>query len=204
MLRNGEDVSLRRPKYIYDISETKSEKVITIMKIDPSNPSSDMKSTIVFNWMDKSNSLVLSWQPDIKGSVLLAQSYQNDKDTYNWGIDDSGEKVKTNMLKPPVAMVTDPTKEEAPSIDENTEKSKWSEAIQYSYKATMTLVGIPCDIPIGMYIKVIPLLYGIPHNSAGLYMVLKSEDQIDSGGFVTTLNLMKIMTSDNYLDWKKS
>lgn len=206
----GVDPSLTRPYYMYEISEEKDNKTITILLVDPKNPDSKLTTSIVFNWMDKSNSLVQSWQPDISGSVLLAQSYQKEKGVTNFGIDDAGNTVETNLLKPPIAMnkqaeSNSPTdgetsgSSEASSIDEDTEKNKWSKAIQYSYKASMILTGIPCDIPIGMYIKVIPLLYGKPHNSAGLYMVTKSEDQIDSGGFQTTLDLIKIQTDDSYI-----
>lgn len=205
------DPSLTRPYYIYEISEEKDDKTITILLVDPKNPDSKLKTSIIFNWMDKSNSLVQSWQPDVSGSVLLSQSYQQEKGVTSYGIDDAGNIVETNLLKPSISMnkqaksnnpPTDGEKTESvesTSIDENTERNKWSKAIQYSYKATMILTGLPCDIPIGMYIEVIPLLYGKPHNTAGLYMVTKSEDQIDSGGFQTTLELIKIPTDNNYL-----
>lgn len=188
-----EKSSKTRPFYIYNISETKDKKIITIEKIDPRESIEKKMSSVVFEWGSKKNNFVKSWQPNIDGSVLLAQSYQYDKDESQWGIDDSGEPVETrNMLKPPVAMVTDPSKEEAKSIDENTELTTWSKAIQYSYEANLIIQGMPCDIPIGMYIKVIPLLYGQPHHSAGIYMVTKSSDTIDSGGFQTSLDLIKL------------
>lgn len=191
----GQDDSetTNRPFYIYDISETKDKKIITIEKIDPKNPSDEKMSNVVFEWGSKNNNFVKNWQPNVKGSVLLAQSYQYEKGTSNWGIDDSGETVETkNMLKPPVTMNTNPDNPEATSIDESTELTTWSKAIQYSYEASLVIQGMPCEIPIGMYIKVTPLLYGQPHHTAGTYMVTKSSDTLDSGGFQTTIDLIKV------------
>lgn len=193
-----EEASKTRPYYIYDISETKDKKIITIEKIDPKSYNDEKMSNVVFEWGSKKNNFVRSWQPNIKGSVLLAQNYQYDKDQSQWGIDDSGEPVETkNMLKPPTSMVTNPDTPDATSIDESTELTTWSKAIQYGYEATLIIQGIPCDIPIGMYIKVTPLLYGQPHHSAGVYMVTKSSDTIDSGGFQTQIDLIKVDTSSD-------
>ena len=186
-----------KPFYIYNITETKEEKIIMIEKVDPNNILDNKISNVVFEWSSQNNNFVKSWQPNIKGSVLLAQDYHYEKGVSEWGIDDSGEIVENkNLLSSPVAMNTDPDKPEASSIDEVTSLTEWSKAIQYSYEASLTIQGMPCDIPIGMFIKVIPLLYGKPHHSAGTYMIKKSSDTIDSGGFQTTIDLIKIDVSD--------
>lgn len=203
----NEEERTNRPFYIYDISETKDNKIITIEKIDPKNPGSDKISNVVFEWTSKKNNFVKSWQPNVKGSVLLAQNYQYDKNESQWGIDDSGETVEVrNILKPPVSMnkqaspkgntSTDHANSEATGIDQITDLTTWSKAIQYSYEANLVIQGMPCDIPIGMYIKVTPLVYGQPHHTAGTYMVKGSSDTIDSGGFQTSLDLIKVNLSN--------
>ena len=61
----------------------------------------------------------------------------------------------------------------------------------------MVTMGIPCEIPITGLIKVVPLIYGKPHFSAGVYMVLGVRDTITSGGvFSTEWELLKMVQEE--------
>lgn len=76
------------------------------------------------------------------------------------------------------------------------EKSIWTQYSTYSYKATLTTLGIPVDIPLMTKFTIIPLLYGKAHHTQGVYMVTSMTDTIDSSGFTTTFNLIKLYAEE--------
>lgn len=187
--------------------------------IDSKNKQADVD--LVFNWMSPGKGagdldhMVLSFKPEYKGSVglavmnKLALSVVNDEtkeeieknaeektagekisEVFNgaFTVDNMGRLKRTeNSISPPVGgdMAT-----VLASIEQ--EKSSWAEAVQYPYTATLVTLGIPCEIPITGRIKVVPMIYGKPHASAGVYMVLGIRDMITTAGFQTEWELMKI------------
>lgn len=76
------------------------------------------------------------------------------------------------------------------------EKTIWTQYSTYSYKATLTTIGIPMEIPLMTRFMIIPLLYGKAHHTRGVYMVTSMTDSIDSSGFTTTFNLIKLYSDE--------
>lgn len=172
------DNIISSPIYSYVIDDV--NKVVKIIRIDPSAGTSSAEVT--FNWMDKSNSMVTSFTPKYNGIVLM--SYSRTKRT---SVDSGAETTETNVIKEETDVG------DYAESDANIELSKWIEAARsLPMTATMITLGIPYDIPITTKITINPLIYGQKHISAGTYMVTKTTDIIDSNGFTTTLELMKI------------
>ena len=72
------------------------------------------------------------------------------------------------------------------------EYSNWSRLTQYPYKADLELLGVPSDCPVMSCIRINAYMGHELHHSSGNYIILNKTDNIDSGGFRTTLNLSKI------------
>lgn len=176
---------LNTSTYYYRVSDT--DKKIYIGRNDPDDVDKQ-EDIVVFEWMDQSNSVIIDFKTEFKGAVLMSFSSQIDKDTYAIGSD--GKKIENAKM-----ISNDPSGNQAKE-DAISEQMTWSEATQFSYKATLILVGVPCEIPIGAYIKIVPLIYGKPHHTGGTYMITKATDNIDSGGFITTLDLVKINSEE--------
>lgn len=173
--------------YSYIISDKASDKNIKIIKL---NPKQSQVSVFTFNWMnprESGSNIVIDFKTEFKGIMLLNRKYidENGEDFKN--ITPLGEVVSTGLKTK-----NKPTDGKEDTNSKTQERVTWANAIQHSYKATLTLVGIPCEVPIGTCITVNPLILGKAHHTKGKYMILKSTDQIDSGGFITTLELMKI------------
>ena len=93
----------------------------------------------------------------------------------------------------------------APSAGGNTEivnanieqaRSTWVSHVQYPYKADLSTVGIPCEIPITGVINVNAIVgfnaTRSKHHTSGKYQVISTEDVIDASGFRTNWNLAKL------------
>jgi len=72
----------------------------------------------------------------------------------------------------------------------------WERNTMFSYNATLTLVGVPSDIPIGTYLYIKPMVNGVEHHTAGFYFVSGSEDKMTSNGYTTTISLIRIIDKD--------
>ena len=77
------------------------------------------------------------------------------------------------------------------------EYDNWAFCTQYPYKASMTLLGVPCEVPMTGKIKVIAKMGNEDHHSSGVYMVLGNTDKINSSGFFTELELFKFVPGYN-------
>lgn len=184
---DNEDTSLsERSTYIYYIDDIKDSKKIFVERIDPTN--TDNSTDVIFNWMSRENgNLVINFTTNFEGSVILAQNYDKDDDEFKkYGINSKGERVESYNV------YIAPTDGDKSKDDENSAITTWAKATQYSYTATLTLVGIPSHVKISEKLRIIPLIYGKAHHTQGTYMITKISDQIDSGGFITTFELMKI------------
>lgn len=173
--------------YTYVINDTATDKNITIIK---QNPKAKQSIKIVFNWMDRNDSLVIDFKTEFKGAILLNRDYanKNGEEIQKYTLDDKGDPVvvKSNVNEESYTSGNTADKDAA------RESTTWARAVQHSYKATLVLQGMPCEIPIGTMIEVIPLIYGKPHHTQGTYMVTKTTDSLDTGGFRTTLELVKM------------
>ncbi len=208
---------LNKSKYgwFIDDRETKDGQykgTIYVYRLTPDD-NKDANVDIIFNWMapgeGELDHIVTSFQPEFKGQVLLSLSSQrfnpiNDKNENaqpeektpeemnqifngSYYLSNDGKICKTEKsISPPIGGTSQAA---IGSIEQ--EKATWLEDAQYCYKATLITMGIPCHIPITGRIKVVPLIYTIPHHSQGVYLINGTTDQITSNGFFTTWNLMK-------------
>lgn len=196
--------------YISDASNDGKTGTIVVTMDDP-NDTAPAQADVIFNWMspraDGVNFLVKQFQPQFRGIQLLAlaQSAYNPRSkdgkledidpeelyTGSYFVKDDGTVGLANESYMPVPGGS------VEAVNNNIEsgRSTWVQAMQYPYKATMVLQGIPAEIPLTGLIKVVPLIYGQEHHSAGVYMVETSVDQIDMNGFSTTLQLLKRETT---------
>lgn len=75
-------------------------------------------------------------------------------------------------------------------------RSTWVSHVQYPYKADLSTVGIPCEIPIMGVINVNAIVgfnaTKAKHHTSGKYQVITTEDVIDASGYRTNWNLAKL------------
>lgn len=165
---------------------------------------------IVFNWMNPSKSdplsnIIFNFKPEFQGQVMLALTAKalNPKGADGEATD--GSDLATGMFIDNSGVMHTVPAGNAPPIGGEKDKvlstiqqarTSWLKEAQYPYKASMTTIGIPSEIPITGKIKIVPMIYGQAHHSQGVYEVLKITDTINNGGtFITNWELIKV-TSD--------
>lgn len=185
--------SSKKITYGWCVDETDGDdKSIVIYKRDPQKITQD--EVLVFNWMEKGSNLVVQFSTQFIGSVLMAYSYSGEA-TLHMSIDSEGNSIVTS------GMQSTGSGGDTASADASTDKRTWSDAINaLSYQASLTMLGLPCEIPIGTIIKIVPLIYGVPHFSQGFYMITGMNDKISTGGFLTTIELQRMMYVDSDFD----
>lgn len=81
------------------------------------------------------------------------------------------------------------------SVNQLTEDiDKWMDNFHYSYKASMKVLGIVDNNSVGINtdIQVNVFINNLQHHTSGVYKVLKITDTIDSNGFFTNLEMVRI------------
>lgn len=68
----------------------------------------------------------------------------------------------------------------------------WAKMVQYPVKATMTIRGLLRPSILMSYLKVNIEFYGAKSIASGVYIITSQKDTIDTSGFKTTLELLKI------------
>lgn len=170
-----------------------------LTKPNSDSNASKYKAYITFNWFGYGsgiNHLVKDWNPQYDGSVLMALAYSVEKEkiTEYLVMDKDGNLVNTTSLGASRVGLLDQGGGEK-ILNIALEYDNWSRATQYPYKANMTLIGIPCEIPLLGIINVqANLVHGSiteKDHSSGDYMILKIIDKMNSAGFWTSLELFK-------------
>lgn len=143
------------------------------------------------------NHVVKEWHPQYEGSVLiaLATTFKRGKDTYYTMTDDGDIKEVTGLGA--ARLGVDGTDENRNILSTIQEYNNWAFVTQYPYKATMTIMGAPCEVPMTGKIKVSARMGNQLHHSSGVYMVLGKTDKISSAGFFTELELFKFAPGFN-------
>ena len=72
------------------------------------------------------------------------------------------------------------------------DKSWWAKVTQYPVKASVVIKGLLRPAILMTYVRLNIWLFGKKHINSGLYIITKQVDKIDSAGYQTTLNLMRI------------
>ena len=81
--------------------------------------------------------------------------------------------------------------------DSTTYLRTWSQAVNnLAYTASLTMIGLPCEVMINTVIKIVPLIYGVQHFSAGYYVVTGVTDEISQNGYTTQISLMRLPYND--------
>ena len=85
-------------------------------------------------------------------------------------------------------------------VTRTSDKTWWTKITQYPISANLTIKGLLRPATLMQYVKLNVLFFGIKHISSGTYIVTKQLDQIDRGGFRTTLNLTRVVgeSEDEY------
>lgn len=110
-------------------------------------------------------------------------------DTINkgvWGVISAINKVQKDSLENSIASLNANIKELQDSLN------AYSQGYEF-YKATITLVGIPTDIPVSCILSITPKIFESISRTQGNYMVLGATDKINTNGlFTTTINLLRL------------
>ena len=187
----------KKVKLTYKVEEIDNELTFMIYAVDPvntdQNDSDDaLKTNVVFEYPLKTNNIVKAFTPAFNFEIIWS------KDIFLGGAENDavGSEAalsyyidKENNVVPYKSQRFQDIFNESGSLRS---AATFSEAIQYSYKANMTTVGIPADIPIGTIINVKPIINGFEYHYAGEYMVLKTTDRIDMNGYTTEYELFKL------------
>lgn len=181
--------------YWYEVIDVKNKKQFaihrTLISEDTITSLFGNKNQIIFtfdwggNHQDNStNNLILGFDVDFKGEVNIAttEGILTTRSVY----DNTGTLVEAEGMED--YQVGDFVKQDF----SNTTKF-WAKSVNWAYTAQLEIVGVPADIPIGGYIEINPLIYGNKHHTAGVYMITGSKSNITSGGFVTNLQLVKVI-----------
>lgn len=159
------------------------------------------------------NHIVQSFRPEFKGSVLLSLAAQQLNEAYRSLSTTSERDSEGRQLVAKGTAMTDESlftgsffmdnegvikkcmsslapvvggDEETVNMNIEATKSTWAKELQYPYNASMVTAGIPCEIPITGVIRIVPMIYGQPHFSAGNYLVKSTRDIINTNGWFTT------------------
>lgn len=178
----------RRPRYEMSITDVNGVKTIHIAHIKPAAPTiedektgkvihqkaeaSDVQIDYQFTWGKQQRNIVLGWKPnvDLKLYLIRRARYLRYKDELANANGD--EKAILNI------------KENMTSVENE---------INEMYDAQLQILGIPCDVPIGAEVTIVPRVLESVSRTAGIYSVKGCEDSINNRGqFVTTLELLRV------------
>ncbi len=157
---------------------------------------------ITFNYFGPGSSgvnhIVKSWKPQYEGAILLNLATALKK---------SGRKFQTMDVNGNIIDVVGmgaarlgTTTSTSTVFNTIQEYSKWSFATQYTYKGSMTTMGIPCEAPITGLMQINAIMtssqgVGYKHHSSGIYMIIGKTDTISNSGFYTDFDLFKMTKS---------
>lgn len=175
--------------YWYELVDTTFPSTIVIHRSKPKTVKKHMLEDIymTFDWMgnqsENRNNLVLDFRTQYQGEINLAITKDSIRDVN--AINSEGNTINGKGLN-------DILSGDTADADFQDTINKWVKNQQWAYKGTLNVIGIPCDIPLGAFIKINPLIYGKLHHTAGVYMITKATSNLDGGGFTTSLELIKV------------
>lgn len=205
ILNKIEDKSTQQAIYWYSLTDTPDadgyKYVILHRSINDIGLIDEVsKDTLfTFDWggnpQDKSkNTLVIAFENSFTGAVNIATLESVFQDRY--AINSSGDSIKVNG--PEHTEVGDFASEEM------IESGRfWWKSSAWVYDAQLEIHGIPADIPLATLIRVRPLIYGREHHTGGIYMITGATSNINSGGFTTSLKLVKYIDSNSMVIAKR-
>lgn len=190
----------KRATLTYSLDELENELIFTIYIKDPTEETNDttkqLLSNVVYEYPTKENNIVKSFTPDFNFEVVWSKDiFLDDKDhDAKSSFIDKDNVVRSYFDPNNTSYLTGSAGKEARSF------STFSDSIQYAYKANLTTIGIPADIPIGTIINIKPIINGQEYHYAGQYMVTKTTDRIDTIGYTTEYDLFKIVPKSTEIE----
>ncbi len=158
-------------------------------------PSSKLKTKSTAYEIDvgfPSQNVVTDWsvEDDETYAIYYKFSKELNVQEYSKRIDDNGNLV--DVFAPAYAPKTN-----ALVTSENI-KTWWTKVTEFPIKATITFKGLLRPAVLMSYVRVKIYFWGQLDIDSGLYIVSSQEDSIDSRGFRTTLNLIRVGGDDTY------
>lgn len=175
-----------------------------------------------FTWYNRKNSIVINWQPDVSIRNYLLTIAENEHkklvlektkkalEGIQNGIDtttDSVINVINNIFNSESFWATAIKDALVKGVSTfgavlgaavgvksiNTKLQELSNTTEEFYKAKLTLVGMPCDIPIGVLLDIKPVILESVSRTQGKYYTLGAKDTINTNGlFTTTIELFRL------------
>lgn len=193
-----------RPYYNITITDSHPKKISVSLvrpnvKDDESlDPKTNSRVTeVTFNWMNQTNSIVTKWTPKVDGKLMILTSHS--KSSTRGYIDSSNNvnKLDTNTVQP-LSVIPTLTSENVDQLSNPAIDAQVSETMRRAQAdgatATIELVGLPCEIPLGAYLYVDAKYNQSKSYTSGVYMIRNSTSFInDSGIFTTSINLYKVL-----------
>ena len=181
----------QRPRYEMSLTDVDGVKTIHIAHIKPAAPTveengkevtapveaSDIQIPYQFSWGTQTKNIVVGWNPKVDLTTYLIRKarYKRFKDDLESAGGDEEAKAKI--------------KEKMTSVDESVDEY---------YDAQLQLLGIPCDVPIGAELRIVPVVLESISRTAGIYSVKSCTDVISSNGlYVTTIDLFRVRSLDD-------
>lgn len=190
----------KRATITYTLDELENELIFTIYIKDPTEELTDnskqLLSNVVYEYPTKENNIVKSFTPDFNFEVVWSKDIflDDEKIDAKSSFIDKDNVVRSYFDPNITSYLTGSAGKEAKSY------ATFSDSIQYAYKANLTTIGIPADIPIGTIINIKPIINGQEYHYAGQYMVTKTTDRIDTNGYTTEYDLFKIVPKSSEIE----
>lgn len=188
----------KRATLQYTLDELENELVFDIFIKDPTEEANEtskqLLSNIVYEYPTKENNIVKSFTPDFKFETVWSKDIFLDSDTAETHFIDKDNVVRSYYDPNMTSYLIGGSGKESRSF------AVFSDSIQYSYKANLTTLGIPADIPIGTIINIKPIINGQEYHYAGTYMITKTTDRIDTNGYTTEYDLFKVVPKSSKLE----
>lgn len=163
----------QKPRYTMFITDEAGAQTIHIGYVSPKEQGKNVKINYDFTWgMKSQKNLVVKWNPETDLRLYLLQQ--------------AVKKRNDALLKEDIA--------KSDSFMDLMNKSYLENADVYEmYDATLTLVGIPADIPLCAEVTIMPRILESVSRTAGIYMVQGGTDRIvTNGAFTSDLKLLRI------------
>lgn len=129
---------------------------------------------------------VIAFNVENTDAYTLLYDYNGElnKDSYKYDIDSEGK----------ISYITTDGLLESKMLDKVTEEERnwWSQVTAYPLVASITVRGLLRNILLMSKVKINVLFYGKKHIYSGVYIINNQKDSISSGGYRTTLTLIRV------------
>lgn len=201
MSLDGEDND-RRPFYNLSVTDSDPMKlsvslVVPCIKDDAQLNANGRVTGVKFNWMNQTNSIVTKWTPKVDGKLMILTANSRSGNKAYMNSENDVVEIANSPVQP-VSVIPTLTNENIDTVSNPAIDAQLSEVMRRAQAdgatATIGLLGLPCEIPLGAYLQVEAWYNQSKSYTSGVYMIKNSTTFInDSGLFSTDINLMKVL-----------